>query len=138
MWSEKSERRLWEATWRDSEDIFRQEGQAMAKDIICETVGGEGCGLRKVLEIIGGKWKILILCAISSRTSMRYGEIRRTIVGITNTMLAQSLREMEEDGLVLREQYDEMPVRVVYSLTGKARSLLPILFELRDWGLKNM
>ena len=108
------------------------------RELLCDDLAGERCGLKKVIDTIGGKWKILFLCAISSRTSMRYGEIRRTIVGITNTMLAQSLREMEEDGLVLREQYDEMPVRVVYSLTGKARSLLPILFELRDWGLKNM
>ncbi|MGI5989571.1 MAG: winged helix-turn-helix transcriptional regulator [Lachnospiraceae bacterium] len=110
----------------------------MAKEMICETVGGEGCGLRKVLDLIGGKWKILILCAMKDRGTMRYGQIRKTIVGITNTMLAQSLREMEEDGLVLRRQYDEMPVRVEYSLTDKAKSLLPILMELKAWGEKNI
>lgn len=109
----------------------------MAKEMICETVGGEGCGLRKVLDLIGGKWKILILCAMENRGPMRYGEIRRTIVGITNTMLAQSLKEMEADGLVRRQQYDEMPVRVEYSLTEKAKSLIPILMELKAWGEKN-
>jgi DNA-binding HxlR family transcriptional regulator len=108
------------------------------KDIICETVGGEGCGVRKVLNTIGGKWKILILCAMHGHAAMRYGEIRRTIVGITNTMLAQSLREMEADGLILRQQYDEMPVRVEYALTEKATSLIPILLELKDWGEKHL
>jgi DNA-binding HxlR family transcriptional regulator len=113
----------------------------MAKKIICETVGGTGCGLRRVLELIGGKWKILILCAMQEKgmdQAMRYGEIGRTIVGITNTMLAQSLREMEQDGLVLRHQYDEMPVRVEYTLTDRAKSLIPILLELRDWGKANI
>ena len=110
----------------------------MEKKIICETVGGEACGLRRVLELIGGKWKVLILCAMHSRGAMRYGQIRKAIVGITNTMLAQSLKEMQDDGLVERHQYDEMPVRVEYSLTEKAGSLIPILLELKDWGEHNL
>ena len=108
------------------------------KAMICVTVGGEGCGVRKVLSIIGGKWKILILCAMHGHAAMRYGELRRTIVGITNTMLAQSLREMEADGLIEREQYNEMPVRVEYILTDKAVSLIPILLELKDWGEEHL
>ena len=104
----------------------------------CATIGGPGCGLKKVLDIIGGKWKVLILCLMHEQPVMRYGEIRRSVVGITNTMLAQSLKEMEEDGLVERHQYDEMPVRVEYSLTEKARSLVPILMELKDWGAANL
>lgn len=73
----------------------------------------------------------LLLCA-------RYGELRRLVFGITNTMLAGSLRELEADGLVARTQYPEMPVRVEYSLTEKARTLIPILMELRDWGDANL
>ncbi len=111
----------------------------MAKDIICETVGGAGCGLKRVLELIGGKWKILILCAMNAHEGpMRYGELRRAIAGITNTMLAQSLKELEADGLVLRKQYDEIPVRVEYTLTEKSGSLLPILLELKEWGERNL
>ncbi|MFV0617164.1 winged helix-turn-helix transcriptional regulator [Megasphaera sp. WILCCON 0056] len=104
----------------------------------CASIGGPGCGLKKVLDIIGGKWKILILCLMNEKHKMRYGEIRRSVVGITNTMLAQSLKEMEKDGLVDRHQYNEMPVRVEYSLTPKALSLVPILVELKDWGMKNL
>ena len=108
------------------------------KEPLCETVGGEGCGLKKVIDIVGGKWKIMILCVIDRDETVRYGELRRTIYGITNTMLAQSLKDMENDGLVIRKQYDEMPVRVEYSLSEKAKSLIPILLELKRWGESNL
>mgnify|MGYP000166987938 CR=1 FL=1 len=92
----------------------------MNHESICENIAGQGCGLKKVLNIIGGKWKILLLCVIDDKGVMRYGELRRAVYGITNTMLAQSLKEMEEDGLIERKQYREMPVRVEYSLTEKS------------------
>jgi DNA-binding HxlR family transcriptional regulator len=108
------------------------------KEELCASVGGPGCGLKKVLDLIGGKWKVLILCAMHEKGCMRYGELRRAIIGITNTMLANSLKEMEQDGLVIRKQYDEMPVRVEYSLTDKAAGLIPILLELKAWGEENL
>ena len=110
----------------------------MKKEPLCEDIAGEGCGLKKVLNIVGGKWKIMILCVIDNNEVVRYGDLRRTVFGITNTMLAQSLKELESDGLVSRVQYDEMPVRVEYSLTGKAKSLIPILLELKRWGEDNL
>lgn len=102
------------------------------------SVAGPGCALKRVLDIVGGKWKILILCAMSETGSIRYGQLRRMIHGITNTMLANSLKEMEADGLVVRRQFDEMPVRVEYSLAPKAQTLIPILLELKDWGEANL
>ena len=108
------------------------------KEPLCETVGGEGCGLKKVINIVGGKWKIMILCVIDRDEVVRYDDLRRSIYGITNTMLAQSLKDMESDGLVIRKQYDEMPVRVEYSLSEKAKSLIPILLELKRWGESNL
>ena len=108
------------------------------KEPLCETVGGEGCGLKKVINIVGGKWKIMILCVIDRDEVVRYGDLRRSIYGITNTMLAQSIKDMESDGLVIRKQYDEMPVRVEYSLSEKAKSLIPILLELKRWGESNL
>ncbi|SCW76132.1 transcriptional regulator, HxlR family [Lachnospiraceae bacterium C10] len=74
----------------------------------------------------------MILCVIDNRKTARYGEIRRAVYGITNTMLAQSLKELEQDGLVDRKQYDEMPVRVEYRLNDKAKSLIPILLQLKN------
>lgn len=110
----------------------------MNHESICENIACQGCGLKKVLNIIGGKWKILLLCVIDDKGVMRYGELRRAVYGITNTMLAQSLKEMEEDGLIERRQYREMPVRVEYSLTEKAHSMIPILLELKHWGEKHL
>jgi DNA-binding HxlR family transcriptional regulator len=106
----------------------------MKKETLCETIGGPGCGLKRVLDLVGGKWKILILCAINVHQTMRYGELRKAIIGITNTMLANSLKELETAGLVTRTLYDERPIRVEYQLTDKAKSLIPILLELQEWG----
>ncbi|MCR5665596.1 MAG: helix-turn-helix transcriptional regulator [Eubacterium sp.] len=108
------------------------------KEPLCEQLAGEGCSLKKVMTILGGKWKIMILCVIDYNEIVRYGDLRRSVYGITNTMLAQSLKELEADGLVIRTQYDEMPVRVEYSLTDKAKSMIPILLELKKWGEKNL
>ena len=108
------------------------------KEPLCENIAGEGCGLKKVIDIVGGKWKIMILCVIDKDEVVRYGELRRAVYGITNTMLAQSLKEMESDGMVIRKQYDEMPVRVEYTLSEKAKSIIPILLELKKWGESNL
>ena len=78
------------------------------------------------------------LCVIDRDEVVRYGDLKRAVFGITNTMLAQSLKELEADGLVIRKQYDEMPVRVEYSLSKKAKTLIPILLDLKKWGENNL
>lgn len=108
------------------------------KEPLCNDIAGEGCSLKKVINIIGGKWKIMILCVIDNNEVVRYGELSKMIHGITNTMLATSLKELEADGLVERKMYDEMPVRVEYNLTKKAKTLIPILLELKKWGEGNL
>ena len=108
------------------------------KEPLCEEIAGKGCSLKKVLDIIGGKWKIMILCVIDYNEVVRYGQLNRAVDGITNTMLANSPKELEADGLVERKQYDEMPARVEYNLTPKAKSLIPILLELKKWGEENL
>lgn len=112
--------------------------KVVEKEPLCDDLAGEGCGLKKVLNIVGGKWKIMILCVIDKEGTVRYGDLRRSVYGITNTMLATSLKEMENDGLVERKQYMEMPVRVEYSLTPKAESIVPILLQLKKWGEENL
>ena len=108
------------------------------RESLCDDIAGKGCGLKKVLDIVGGKWKIMLLCIMDQEGQSRYGELKRKVFGITNTMLANSLKEMEEAGLVERHQFNEMPVRVEYSLTDKARSIVPILLELKKWGEENL
>ncbi|MDR3076347.1 MAG: helix-turn-helix transcriptional regulator [Synergistaceae bacterium] len=94
----------------------------------------EQCPLQGALARIGGKWKIPILCALHQDGATRYNTLKRKISGITNTMLASSLKELENDRLVRRVQYMEMPVRVEYSLTENCAGLMPILVQLAGWG----
>jgi DNA-binding HxlR family transcriptional regulator len=68
---------------------------------------------------------------------MRFGELRRSLPGITEKMLAQQLRELERDQLIVRTQYPEMPPRVEYSLSDFGRSLSPVLEALKTWGVAN-
>lgn len=94
----------------------------------------EICPLRLAMDIVGGKWRLSIICLLKDGTPMRYNQIRRGIPGITNVMLAQSLRHLEAYGIVHREQYNEVPVRVEYRLTDSGKTLLTVLGQLMDWG----
>ena len=92
------------------------------------------CPLSYAMSIIGGKWKMQIICALNNRGTLRYNELRRKMDGISNTVLASSLRELEEEGLVIRKEYMEVPIRVEYSTTALCDRLMPILGSLSDWG----
>ena len=91
------------------------------------------CFLQKAMDAIGGKWKLPILCSLTANGATRYNDLLRNIMGISNTMLSKSLRELEENGLVKRMEYLEVPVRVEYELTERAKQLQPILYELIQW-----
>ena len=93
----------------------------------------EYCFLQKAMSTIGGKWKLPILCSLTANGTTRYNDLLRNIKGISNTMLSKSLKELEEDELVKRFEYLEIPVRVEYTLTEKAVQLQPILLELIQW-----
>ncbi|GLZ77146.1 hypothetical protein Afil01_19530 [Actinorhabdospora filicis] len=91
------------------------------------------CGLDVAVDVIGGKWKPLILWALHVET-LRFAELRRAMPGISEKVLAQHLRDMETDGLVHREVYAEVPPRVEYSLTPLGESLNAALVPLGLWG----
>ena len=95
----------------------------------------EECFLQAALSAIGGKWKLPILCSLLSNGSSRYNELLKNTRGISNTMLSKTLKELEDDGLVERSEYLEVPIRVEYDLTDKARRLQPILTDLIRWAL---
>ena len=98
----------------------------------------EKCPLHYAMSVIGGKWKVQILCAVHNAGSIRYNALRDKLDGISNTVLASALRELERDGLVTRQEYLEVPVRVEYSPTDDCRVLLPILEQLSDWAEARM
>ena len=93
------------------------------------------CVLQEALNTIGGKWKLPILCSLLANGTSRYNELLKNTRGISNTMLSKTLKELEDDGLVARSEYLEVPVRVEYELTDKARRLRPILTDLIQWAL---
>ena len=92
------------------------------------------CPVKYTLGVIGGKWKLRILLQLLKTDVVRFNELKKKISGITNTMLSNSLNELAKDQLIIRNQYNEMPLRVEYELTDKGKSLLPLLYELSNWG----
>jgi DNA-binding HxlR family transcriptional regulator len=97
----------------------------------------DGCPVEAALDMIGDKWKGVILFHLLSGTK-RFGEIKRIIPDVSQRVLTKQLRELEEDSIVLRTVYPEVPPKVEYTLTALGLSLEPILLSLREWGEKVM
>ncbi|GAA4892673.1 winged helix-turn-helix transcriptional regulator [Streptomonospora salina] len=95
------------------------------------------CGLDAAVTVVGGKWKPLILWALSVEPR-RTGELRRELPGVSEKVLTQQLRELENDGVVHREIHQEVPPRVVYSLTAEGAQLDRALRPLGEWGEEHM
>ncbi|MCT1529994.1 helix-turn-helix transcriptional regulator [Sphingobacterium daejeonense] len=99
-------------------------------------ISDENCPLRKSLEVIGGKWTMLIIYQINERT-LRYGELKRSVVGISEKMLISQLKFLTEKGIVNKKSYPEIPPRVEYTLTEMGKKLLPIINKIIEFGLNN-
>lgn len=91
------------------------------------------CPVAATLELIGGKYKALILWKLAEGT-LRFSQLRSAVSGATPKMLTQQLRELEANALIHREVFPVVPPRVEYSLTELGRSLMPVLTAMRDWG----
>lgn len=99
---------------------------------------GAICAVDYSFRRIGGKYKGRILWYLHHRQVLRYGELRKTLLDITPKMLTQTLRELEDDQLVHREVYHEVPPKVEYSLTAAGEELIPFIEYLEKWGTKQM
>lgn len=95
------------------------------------------CPVTATLQLIGGRWKTIILYTLTAGTK-RFGEIAVRIPDISRKVLTEQLKELEADGLILREQYKEIPPRVEYSLTDLGKSLSSVIRELEIWGTDNV
>jgi DNA-binding HxlR family transcriptional regulator len=100
------------------------------KEVVCE--------IEITLSVIGGKWKPLILYYLGDEGTKRFGQIKSFIKKISHKTLTNQLRELENDELISRTIYPEVPPKVEYSLTTKGETLLPILETMCEWGEKNM
>lgn len=96
------------------------------------------CGVDYAFKRIGGKYKGRILWHLGSKSILRYGELSRTLPDITTKMLTQSLRELEDDMLIRRKIYHEVPPKVEYSLTDTGRELIPFIEHLHLWGNRQL
>ena len=111
-----------------------RKGNAMRKPAY---TGQYGCAVEATADIIGGKWKAVILYYLFQGPK-RFNELRRLLPEVTQRMLTLQLRELEQDGIVHREIYKEVPPKVEYSLTEFGTSLGPIIVQMLDWGEQYM
>jgi DNA-binding HxlR family transcriptional regulator len=93
----------------------------------------ELCPMPDIAQLIGGKWKLIVLQILIFRGTKRFNELRRMIDGVTQTMLTNQLRALERDGLVSRKVYAEVPPRVEYSATQRAIALTPMFHAMHEW-----
>ena len=97
---------------------------------------GDECPAPVVFAMIGGKWKLAILKTLIFKGTKRFGDLRREIDGITQTMLTKQLRSLEADGLVRRKVFAEIPPRVEYSITADGKSLRPVFEAMHLWWIE--
>jgi DNA-binding HxlR family transcriptional regulator len=100
-------------------------------------VGLKDTGFGYTLSLIGGKYKMIIMYCLSENKVIRHNELKRSIGTISFKTLSVMLKEMEADGLILRQEYPQVPPKVEYSLTQRGLSLLPLLDMMCEWGEKN-
>ena len=95
------------------------------------------CPVTATMHVIGGKWKSILINAIYHTSPARFGELKRSVIGITQSMLTSQLRELEDDGIINRKIYAEVPPKVEYTLTEFGMTLGPIIQSMADWGVKH-
>lgn len=105
-------------------------------DVVTEEV--KNCPIYKIMELFQGKWTVWILFELNKKETMRFGELRNAIPGISNTMLASTLKDLEEKQLVERIQFNEIPPRVEYTATDKAKELRVVFEAMNEWGSRNL
>lgn len=95
-----------------------------------------GCPVEVTLEVIGGRWKVVIIHELLDGTR-RFSQLHRALTGVSHRTLTQQLRELEARGLILRKVYQQVPPKVEYSLTDLGRSLQPVLIAMHEWAEAN-
>ena len=94
------------------------------------------CPVTATMKVLGGKWKPILINAIYHTAPVRFGELKRSVIGITQSMLTQQLRELEDDGIISRKIYAQIPPKVEYTLTEFGLTLSPVIQTMANWGLE--
>jgi DNA-binding HxlR family transcriptional regulator len=103
----------------------------------CKADGSQSCPIRDVLDRVGDRWSMLVLCTLAKHGTMRFSVLKRQIEDISQRMLAQTLRRLEQDGLLSRKVHPSVPPRVEYALTALGESLLSPIHALVSWAKRN-
>jgi len=106
----------------------------MSNSIQVDEKGKLKCSIEFTLSKIGGKWKTVILWHLGVDGPQRYRDLKDLLPGIAHKMLSQQLKELEQDGLIERHQYEGVPPKVEYSMTEKGMTLMPVLHAMHQWG----
>lgn len=115
-----------------------QTAEQYLQRILSSDVIDETCPVHQTLALLNGKWRTHIIYELCKHETLRFGQLKKAMPRITNTMLTSTLRDLETLEIVHREQFNEIPPRVEYSLTAKGKELLPMFMELDRWGRKNL
>ena len=95
------------------------------------------CPVTPLLVMLQGRWKSRLMYELCVCGTVRFGQLKKDLPGITNTMLTKALRELAEDGLISRKQFNEIPPHVEYSPTQMGRDLLPVFYAIMNWGFRH-
>ncbi|MGN1399558.1 MAG: winged helix-turn-helix transcriptional regulator [Erysipelotrichaceae bacterium] len=106
------------------------------KQLVNQTDLNSDCPVKKLLNIFSGKWHIRVIFELTKVDKIRFGNLKKQIDGITNTMLTNTLKELEQNGIVIREQFNEIPPHVEYSLSDSGKEMYRIFYEMALWGSK--
>jgi DNA-binding HxlR family transcriptional regulator len=115
---------------KNNTNVDNQEDKVEKKIVFDEN----SCPVTATMQVLGGKWKAILINAIYLTSPARFGELKRSVKGITQSMLTSQLRELEDDGIINRKIYAEIPPRVEYTLTEFGLTLSPILQSMAEWG----
>ncbi len=115
---------------KNNTNIDNQEVKAKKNLVFDE----KSCPVTATMQVLGGKWKAILINAIYQTSPARFGELKRSVRGITQSMLTSQLRELEDDGIISRKIYAEIPPRVEYTLTEFGLTLSPIIQGMAEWG----
>ncbi|MCI5740422.1 MAG: helix-turn-helix domain-containing protein [Lachnospiraceae bacterium] len=103
------------------------------RNLVEKTDFNADCPVKRLIDTFSGKWHIRIIFELTKVDSIRFGELKKRIGNITNTMLANTLKDLEQQGIILRKQFNEIPPHVEYSLSDGGKELYPIFYEMAIW-----
>lgn len=96
------------------------------------------CPVKYLISIFGGKWKLPIMCILACGKPVRYSQIKRALGPITAMMLSKTLKELEQAGVIIRKQYNQVPPYVEYTLSKEGKTIVPVLTEMGNWATQQM